>query len=88
MANGNDWNSFMQSRTARIFLNGFCAVICGSYAIDAIRELMAGGNALLIEQVGSAMYYALTIGRMLVCLWVAFVFGRMTYKTLMEDSNN
>ncbi len=86
--NDNGWNSFMQSKQARIILNGFCAVMCAVYAVDAARELLGGGNALLIEQVGQTAYVALTAIRGLVCAWVAFVFGRMTYKTFMESDED
>lgn len=85
--NGNDWNSFMQSRQARLILNGFCTLICAWYAVDAVREMISGGSPMLIEQVGSTAYYALTVGRALVCVWVSIVFGRMTYKVLTEKDD-
>lgn len=89
MATGNNgWNSFMQSRQARLILNGFCAIICAVYAADAAREILSGGNAMLIEQVGQVAYVALTAIRGLVCAWVSVVFGRMTYKTFMEKDEN
>ncbi|MBQ9005270.1 MAG: hypothetical protein IJ092_02730 [Atopobiaceae bacterium] len=87
-ANNNGWNSFMQSKQARIILNGFCAAICAVYTFDAVRELLSGGNAMLIEQIGQGPYTALTVVRGLVCAWVAFVFGRMTYKTFMEKDDD
>lgn len=74
----------MQSRQARLILNGFCAVMCAVYAVDTVRELLSGGNPALVEQVGQTTYLILTAVRGLVCVWVSFVFGRMAYKTLME----
>jgi hypothetical protein len=84
---GNDWNSFMQSRLARIVLNGVCAVMTASYAIDAVRELLSGGSPMMIEQIGTTGYYALTIARLLVCAWVSVVFTRATLKVMREQDD-
>lgn len=82
---GNDWNSFMQNRLVRFVLHGMCAVICAFYAVDAVREMMSPErSAILMEQIGSTAYYALTIARVLVCIWVAVVFGRTAWKALNE----
>ena len=83
---GNDWNSFMQSRPARLVLNALCTVICAYYVVDGVREMMSPErSAVLIEQLGPTAYYALTVVRILVCIWVSVVFGRMTWKTFNEQ---
>ena len=87
-ANDNGWNSFMQSKQTRMILNGFVSVMCVVYAVDAARELLSGGNAMLIEQVGQTVYVAMTAIRGLVCAWVAFVFARMAFKTFMEKDED
>lgn len=84
---GNNWNDFMQSKPVRIMLNAFCAVICGYYAVGAVFDLVRPSETslMLIEQVGTLGYYALTVARLVVCLWVAVVFARMTVKTIREE---
>ena len=41
-------------------------------------------SLMLIEQIGTYGYYALTGARLVVCLWVAVVFARMTVKTSLR----
>ncbi|MDO5118473.1 MAG: hypothetical protein Q4G41_08080 [Coriobacteriales bacterium] len=90
MANrGNDWNSFMQSRYAQLVLNGFCTIITAFYAVDAVREMLSPErSAVLMQQVGPTMYYVLTVARTLVCVWVSFIFGRMTYKVYLKKDDD
>lgn len=78
----------MQSRTVRLILNTLCTLVCVSHAADGVRELMSGGSQILIEQIGSTAYYALTIGRIVVLAWVAFVFARMAYKAATEEDTD
>lgn len=82
----NDWNRFIQSKPVQLALNGFCAVICGYYAVGAVMDLVSPGEQalMLMEALGTTGYYALTVARMLVCLWVAIVFARMTVKVLQD----
>lgn len=84
---GNNWNDFMQSKPVRMALNALCSVICGYYAIGAVFDLVRPSETslMLIEQMGTYGYYALTVVRMVVCLWVAVVFARMTVKTFHEE---
>ena len=85
--NGDDWNTFIQSRPVRIAMNAFCTVICGSYAVGGVRELVSpdASSVVLREQLGMTGFYAMTAVRTLVCLWVAIVFCRATIKAIRED---
>lgn len=84
---GDDWNSFMQSKPVRLALNAICAAACGFYAIGALIDLIRPGDQaqMLMETMGSTAFYALTVVRGLVCLWVAVVFVRMIIKVLKEE---
>ena len=81
MAGGNN---FMQDREAQIVLYGITAAITAWYAVDAVRELVSGGSAMLIEQVGQTAYLVLTVARLLVCVWASVSFGRMAWKTFQK----
>lgn len=85
---GDDWNRFMQSKPVRLAMNGLCAGICAYYAIGAVFDLVRPGEQalMLIEAMGTTGFYALTIVRMLVCLWVTVVFARMTIKVFQDKS--
>jgi hypothetical protein len=87
MAQGNDWNSFMQQKTTRVLLNALVACMTAFYAIDAVRELMNPNETalIMIEQVGRPAYLALTIARLVVCVWVSITFARLVIKTLQEE---
>ena len=84
---GNDWNSFMQSRLARIVLNGVCAVMTASYAIDGGRGVLSGGSAMVGGRGGTSGGYALSIARLRVCVWVSVVFTRATLKVMREQDD-
>ena len=84
---GDDWNEIMQSKPARLVLNGICVVITASYAIGGVMELASEPSdttLLLIERLGTTGYYALTIARIVVCLWVSVAFARMIVRTIKE----
>ena len=87
MAQGNDWNSFMQQKTTRVLLNALVACITAFYAIDAARELMTPSETglIMIEQIGQPAYLALTVARLAVCVWVSVTFARLVIKTLQEE---
>ncbi len=84
---GDDWNSFMQSRPARIVLNALCAVLTAGYAVGGVMDIVNPGSSstALIEQLGLTGYYALTAARTAVCAWVAIVFARATLKAIREE---
>lgn len=86
MANaGNDWNSFMQSRQARLVLYGISVACCLFYAVDGVRELVASEPpAQLVEAMGETGYYVMTVVRTVVLLVTGVAFGRMAYKTYDE----
>lgn len=86
MANGgNDWNSIMQSREARLVLYGISVGFCLFYAVDGILELMSpepsAQAAQLIEAMGETGYYVMTVARTVVLLITGVAFGRMVRKT-------
>jgi hypothetical protein len=87
MAQGNDWNSFMQQKTTRVLLNALVACMTAFYAIDAVRELITPTETalIMIEQIGRPAYLTLTIARLLVCIWVSVTFARLVIKTLKEE---
>ena len=77
----DSWNSFMQSREARIVLYGVCVAFTLYYAIDAILELLDPvRSASLIETLGATTFYLMDIGRAVVCLITGIAFGRMLYR--------
>lgn len=82
----DDWYRFMQSKPVRVALNTMCAVITGSYAVGAVMDLVSPGDQaqMLMESLGTTGFYAITVARMLVCLWVAIVFARMTLKVFQD----
>ena len=86
MAQG-DWNSFMQDKPTRVLLNALVAVICAFYAVDAVRELISPNDTslMLIEQMGRPGYLALTVARLVVCVWVTISFVRQIVKIIKED---
>lgn len=86
MAQNDDWNSFIQSRPMRILLNAICAVCCGFYAVGGVRDLISPSDSsqVLLEQMGTTGFYAMTVIRTLVCVWVAVVFARMAYKAFKD----
>ena len=83
---GNDWNSFMQSKPARLVLNAICAVFCGYYAIAAVFDIVSPNEQaqVLINTMGQMGFTIMTVVRLLVCLWGAVAFGRLTVKVLQE----
>ncbi len=84
----NGWNSFMQRRPVRVALYAVCALSCGVYAVDGVRELLGPGESsrLLIEQVGQLAFTVMFAARAAVCAWVAVVFTRMAVKAARDDS--
>ena len=87
MANlGNDWNSFMQTKQARMTLYGISVFFCLYYAVDALMELMSPErSATMMQMVGPTGYYAMTIARFVVLLVTGIAFGRMVYKTYASE---
>ena len=86
---GDDWNSFLQGREARLLLDGLCVVICVFYAVGAVRELMHPEQSVaLIEVMGATAYIAMTALRMIVCLATAIAFARMAVKVWHEDDDD
>lgn len=85
---GNDWNSFIQSRPVRIFLYGLCTVCCLYYSFGAVMDLVspAESAAMLIESMGKTGFVIMTVVRLLVCLWAAVSFGRLTFKIIKEKN--
>ena len=82
---GNDWNSFMQSKSVMLAMHGMCVFLCVYYAIDGVLELMSPErSANMISMMGETGYYAMTIIRCIVLLITAGCFGRMMLKTLKE----
>lgn len=86
MAQGNNWNSFMQEKPTRILLNALCSVICGYYGVGAIVDLVRPNeNAqMLAEQIGQTGYLVLTVLRLLAMLWATVAFARAAVKILQE----
>ena len=84
---GNDWNEFMQSRPVRIFLYALCTACCLYYSFGAVMDIVSPGDsaAMLIASMGQAGFMVMTVIRLLVCLWAAFSFGRMTLKAIKDD---
>ena len=81
-----DWYDFMQSRPVRILLYGICTAAGVVYAISAVRDLLhPETQTVLIETIGLTGFYVLTGVRLLVMLWVAYMFGRMVYKIFKEQ---
>ena len=71
----------MDNWEAQTLMYGICAIFGAVYAFGAARELLSPEqSAQLVEAVGLGGFYALTIGRLLVCVWVAVSFGRMSWK--------
>lgn len=83
----NDWNDFVQSKPVRLIMNAICAIACGFYGISAVVDLVRPNEQafLLMETTGTTAFYALTVARMVVCLWVAVVFVRAIIKVLQEE---
>ena len=83
---GDDWNSFMQSKPVRIFLYGLCTVCCAFYAFGAVMDLVSPGDSavMLAQAMGQTGFTVMTVVRLLVCLWAAFAFGRLTFKIFQE----
>ena len=84
---GDDWNEFMQSKPVRIAFDCLCAAICGFYAVGAVIDLVRPNETaqMLIESVGTMGFYALTVARGVVCVWVSITFVRQTLKLLRND---
>ncbi len=81
-----DWYDFLQSRPVRMLLYGICAGACVIYAVGAVRELLhPETQAMLIDAIGLTSFYALTVVRLVVMVWVAFVFGRMVWKAFKDE---
>ena len=54
-------------------------------AVDGVLELMSPErSAVMIERMGSAGYYAMTIIRTVVLVITAVAFGRVAYKNLKD----
>lgn len=87
LGNGDNWNEIMQSKVARLVLNGICVVVTGYYAIGGMVELAtppSESTQMLVDQLGTTAYFALTIARIIVCLWVCIAFLRMIARTIRE----
>ena len=85
---GNDWNSFMQSRKARLAMYGICVFFCVYYAVDAVLEMMSPErSALMMQATGATAYYAITVARAVVLLFTGGAFGRMWLKVLKEEDD-
>lgn len=87
MANwGNDWNSMMQTRQARIVMYGICVFFCVYYGVDAVMEMLSPErSANLMQIAGPVGYYAMTIVRAVVCMGTGIAFGRLVLKALNEE---
>lgn len=83
---GDDWNSFIQSKPVQVFLYGFCSVCCAFYSVGAVVDLVRPDDStqLLIETMGQQGFVIMTVVRLLVCLWAAVAFARMTVKALQS----
>ncbi|MBR3326881.1 MAG: hypothetical protein IKG22_06110 [Atopobiaceae bacterium] len=85
-ASGNDWNSLMQTKRARMFLYGICVFFCVVYAVDGLIEMFTPERAAkMIEIMGQPGYYAMTIIRTIVLLATGVAFGRMVIKISNEE---
>ncbi len=83
--NEYNWNTFMERRQTQLFLYGICVVCCLFYAVDGVLELMSPErSAVMIDRMGSAGYYAMTIIRTVVLVITAVAFGRVAYKNLKD----
>ena len=81
----DDWNSFMQSRLVRVVLYSICAAFGFFYALAAVPELLhPERQAAYVEAVGTTAFYAITVVRMLVMVWVGVMFARMALKAFQD----
>jgi hypothetical protein len=84
---GNDWNSFMQSREVRVAMYGICAAFCIYHCVSAVFDLLHPENSMqLIEAMGSTAFYAMTVVRFVALAWAGVAFGRMALKAFREKS--
>lgn len=85
-ANGNGWNSFMQSKQVQTVMYGICVFFCLFYAVDGVMELMSPErSANMMEAIGAPGYYAITIVRCVVLVITGIAFGRIALRTMKED---
>lgn len=83
---GDDWNSFMQTKTVRMAMYAIPVFFCVYYAIDSVLEMMSPErSANMINMMGAPGYYAMTIIRCVVLAATGIAFGRMAYKTMSEE---
>lgn len=81
----DSWNSFMQTRQARIVTYSICVAFCFYYVLDAVMELLdPERSAALIETLGETTFYLMDGGRALACLVTGIAFGRMLLKVIEE----
>lgn len=89
MANkGNDWSSFMQTKSVQVTMYGLCVFFCLFYSVDGILELMSPErSANMIALMGAPGYYAMTIIRCVVLLITGVLFARVAYKVWQKPDD-
>ena len=81
----DSWNSFMQSKQARLVMYAACVAFTIYYAIDAMREMFSPDqSAALIQAMGEPTFYLMEIGRAAVCLITGIAFARILWRTYNE----
>ncbi|MDO4805754.1 MAG: hypothetical protein Q4A07_00760 [Coriobacteriales bacterium] len=84
--NGNDWNSFIQSKQVQTVMYSICVFFCLFYTVDGIMEMLSPErSANMMEAIGAPGYYALTIVRCVVLLITAGAFGRIVLRSMRGD---
>lgn len=84
----NGGGNFMQTRMGKVVMYGIVVVVCTFYSIDGIMEMLSPERVAYMSQViGEPGYYAITIARVAVLIWVVIAFARMAIKAFREPDD-